>query len=38
SLFNKKGMIHIIVAYPFDEKSWRAYNWRGEEIEVKVVD
>ena len=37
SLFQKHGKIHIIVASPFNEKTWRAYNYLGKEIEMKVV-
>jgi len=36
-LFAKFGLVHLIVAFPYDEKSWRAYNHRGEEIKLEVV-
>jgi proteasome lid subunit RPN8/RPN11 len=37
SLFDKYGQIHIIVASPFNEYSWKSYNYMGEEINVEVV-
>ncbi len=37
-MFSKTGDVHIIVAYPFNERSWKAYNRDGEEIEVKIID
>lgn len=36
--FGKNGSTHLIVAYPYTMRSWRAYNNRGEEIELEVVD
>ena len=36
-LFAKFGGVHIITAFPYDERSWKAYNHRGEEISLKVV-
>ncbi|MBC7219589.1 MAG: Mov34/MPN/PAD-1 family protein [Hadesarchaea archaeon] len=36
-LFTKFGRIHIITAFPYDEKSWKAYNHRGEEVILKIV-
>lgn len=36
-LFTKFGRIHIITAVPYDEKSWKAYNHRGEEVILKIV-
>ena len=35
--FKKTGKVHIIVAIPFDTKSWRAYDFNGEEISLIVV-
>jgi len=26
------------MAMPYDDNSWRAYNFRGESIELEVVD
>jgi proteasome lid subunit RPN8/RPN11 len=37
ALFRKFGDVHIIVAAPHDERSWRAYNHRGEKIELNVI-
>jgi proteasome lid subunit RPN8/RPN11 len=37
ALFSKFGYVHIIVAFPYDERSWKAYNHRGEEIMLEVV-
>ncbi len=36
-LFRKYGRIHLIVAYPFKEDTWGAYDYRGNPIEVKVI-
>ncbi|MGQ9788616.1 MAG: Mov34/MPN/PAD-1 family protein [Candidatus Hadarchaeaceae archaeon] len=36
-LFAKFGRIHIITAFPYDEKSWKAYNHRGEEVKLELV-
>lgn len=36
-LFAKFGRVHIIVAYPYDEKSWKSYNHRGEEVNLEIV-
>jgi len=35
-LFRKHGKIHIIVAKPFDNTSWKAYNFKGEEVIIDV--
>lgn len=37
ALFAKFGYMHIIVASPYDARSWKAYNHRGEEITLRVV-
>ena len=37
ALFAKFGYVHILVAFPYDEHSWKAYNHRGEEIKLEVV-
>ncbi|MFH1821444.1 MAG: Mov34/MPN/PAD-1 family protein [Methanobacteriota archaeon] len=37
ALFAKFGSIHIIAAYPYNEDSWKAYNHRGEEINLEIV-
>jgi len=36
-LFDKYGRIHIIVASPFDEYSWRTYDHLGKEIDVSII-
>jgi proteasome lid subunit RPN8/RPN11 len=36
-LFRKYGKIHIVVAIPFSGKAWKAYDYLGEKIEVKIV-
>ncbi|RLG57171.1 MAG: hypothetical protein DRN83_02495 [Hadesarchaea archaeon] len=36
-LFSKFGRIHIIVSFPYDERSWKAYTHSGKEIELEVV-
>jgi proteasome lid subunit RPN8/RPN11 len=38
ALFAKHGLVHIIVAAPYNERSWKAYNHRGEEIVLEVVN
>jgi proteasome lid subunit RPN8/RPN11 len=35
--FDKFGAIHLIVAFPYDKNSWKAYNHRGEEIRLEVI-
>ncbi len=37
TLFAKFGYVHIIAAHPYDERSWKAYNHRGEEITLRVM-
>jgi len=37
TFFAKFGYVHIIVAFPYDERSWKAYNHRGKEIKLEVV-
>ena len=37
-LFEKYGRVHIIIASPYDDSSWRAYTFRGEETELEVVE
>ena len=36
-LFQKHGRIHMIIANPYIETSWRAYDSNGEEITLTVV-
>lgn len=37
-LFAKFGFIHIICAYPYNMRSWAAYNYLGEEIQLPVLE
>ncbi|MCX8174107.1 MAG: Mov34/MPN/PAD-1 family protein [Thermoplasmata archaeon] len=37
-LFQRFGWVHIIVAYPYNMRTWKAYNGRGEEIRIEVVE
>jgi proteasome lid subunit RPN8/RPN11 len=36
-LFEKYGKIHIIVAKPYRESSWKAYDYTGQEVDMTVV-
>ena len=36
-LFRKHGKVHIIVAHPFNNTSWKAYDYNGNELEMKVL-
>ena len=36
-LFSKYGKVHMIVAYPFTETSWKAYDAYGEDIIMLIV-
>ena len=38
SMFASHGNVHIIIHYPYCKNCWRAYNARGEEILLEVVD
>ncbi len=38
NLFGKFGRVHVIVGFPYNEDSWRAYDWKGDEIELEVID
>lgn len=37
-MFSRFGRFHIIVAYPYDEDSWKCYDRYGNEVEVEIVD
>ncbi len=37
SLFSRFGKVHIVVAYPFTNTSWKSYNHNGKEINMEVV-
>jgi proteasome lid subunit RPN8/RPN11 len=36
-LFRKYGKIHIIVAKPFNESSWKMYDYLGNKIDAEIV-
>jgi len=36
--FHRFGGIHIIVGYPYNEDSWRAYNMYGEPIKIRIIE
>jgi len=36
-LFRKYGKVHMIVAYPFTETSWMAYNAYGEKVSMEII-
>jgi len=36
-LFRKHGKIHIIVAAPYHNSSWRAYDYDGDDVQIEVV-
>lgn len=36
-LFSKHGRVHIIAAFPYNENSWRAYDYNGISIQMKIV-
>ncbi len=35
--FRKHGKVHIIIAYPYNDFSWKAYDYNGREIEIEVL-
>ena len=35
--FDKFGRVHIISATPFNETSWRSYDFRGTEIQLFII-
>ena len=37
SLFANMGGIHFITCQPYDRGSWKAYNSKGEEVELEVI-
>lgn len=36
--FGKFGEVHIIAAFPYDERSWKTYDRRGREIKLEVIE
>jgi proteasome lid subunit RPN8/RPN11 len=37
-LFDRKGLVHIIVGAPYDMKSWKCYDKDGAPIKLEVVE
>ena len=37
-LFRKYGRVHIIIAQPYNEDSWRAYTGQGEQFTLEIID
>jgi len=36
-LFEKFGRLHMIVAYPFNKNSWKAYDYKGNDLQINTV-
>ncbi|MFO8109794.1 MAG: Mov34/MPN/PAD-1 family protein [Thermoplasmata archaeon] len=36
-MFGKYGRVHIIAGWPYDENSWKAYDWKGKETPLEVI-
>ena len=36
-LFSNSGQVHIIVGYPYDMESWKAYSRQGQEVSLDVL-
>jgi proteasome lid subunit RPN8/RPN11 len=36
--FDRFGAVHLIIAYPYTEDSWAAFNHRGERIELEIEE
>ena len=37
NLFQNTGSVHIIVGYPYDMNSWRAFSREGKDIQLQVL-
>ena len=37
ALFGKYGRIHIIVGYPYNMSTWKAYDLSGKEVILEVI-
>ena len=37
NMFNRYGRVHIIIAYPFDDYSWRAFDYHGQPRSLEVI-
>ena len=38
ALFAKFGRVHVILAYPYNRRSWAAYDHTGKRLRLRVVD
>jgi len=36
-LFRKQGKIHIIMAFPFNKESWKAYYGNGNQTTIEII-
>lgn len=36
-MFEKEGVVHLILCRPYGPDDWRAYDWRGVPVTLKVV-
>ena len=36
-LFRKHGRIHIISANPYNNTTWRAYDFNGKQVEIRII-
>jgi len=36
-LFRKFGKVHIVVAYPFTDSSWKSYDYNGNKLDIEVI-
>ncbi|MFP4002052.1 MAG: Mov34/MPN/PAD-1 family protein [Thermoplasmata archaeon] len=37
NMFGRYGRIHIIMAYPYDLESWKAYDSTGKEMDLEII-
>lgn len=38
ALFSKFGSTHIIVGMPFNKKSWQSYDYKGNFIDLEIIE
>ncbi|KXA91923.1 hypothetical protein AKJ63_00355 [candidate division MSBL1 archaeon SCGC-AAA259D18] len=38
NFFDKFGEVHLIVASPYNESSWKAFNKAGKEVKLEIVE
>jgi proteasome lid subunit RPN8/RPN11 len=36
--FSKFGTVHIIAGRPYNLRSWQAYDWNGEPVDLEIVE